>query len=103
LRLTNQAHGSGTAISRNSINGPANTSIIDSKTVSSFRPSLPDERKRCSKPHDYGYCKHRRLLRDEVANAQAGVEFNIPIVPKGRAGSGRFTDFSSITVRPPNQ
>jgi len=38
-----------------------------------------------------------------VAYAPADIEFKIPIVPKGRAGNGRFTDFSSITVRSPNQ
>ena len=34
-----------------------------------------------------------------VAYAPSGVEFRIPIAPKGRKGTGRFTDFSSITVR----
>jgi hypothetical protein len=35
-----------------------------------------------------------------VAYAPAGVNYQIPITPRGRKGSGRFTDFSSITVRP---
>lgn len=35
-----------------------------------------------------------------VAYAPAGVEYAIPVTPKGRKGSGRFTDFSSITVKP---
>lgn len=34
-----------------------------------------------------------------VAYAPSGVEFRVPIAPKGRKGTGRFTDFSSITVR----
>jgi alpha-amylase len=34
-----------------------------------------------------------------VAYAPAGVQFNIPTPPRGRKGSGRFTDFTSITVR----
>lgn len=33
-----------------------------------------------------------------VAYAPAGVEHSIPIKPRGRKGSGRFKDFSSITV-----
>ena len=34
-----------------------------------------------------------------VAYAPSGVDFQVPIEPKGRKGTGRFTDFSSITVR----
>jgi alpha-amylase len=34
-----------------------------------------------------------------VAYAPSGTEYQIPIHPKGRKGTGRFTDFSSITVR----
>jgi alpha-amylase len=34
-----------------------------------------------------------------VAYAPSGVDFRIPIAPKGRKGTGRFTDFSAITVR----
>jgi hypothetical protein len=36
-----------------------------------------------------------------VAYSPSGVEFSVPISPKGRNGTGRFTDFSSITVRHP--
>ena len=32
-----------------------------------------------------------------VAYAPSGTEYQIPIQPKGRKGTGRFTDFSSIT------
>jgi alpha-amylase len=34
-----------------------------------------------------------------VAYAPSGTQYQIPIRPKGRIGTGRFTDFSSITVR----
>jgi alpha-amylase len=34
-----------------------------------------------------------------VAYAPAGVEFEIPSPPRGRQGTGRFKDFTSITVR----
>jgi len=34
-----------------------------------------------------------------VAYAPSGSEYAIPIKPKGRKGTGRFTDFTSITVR----
>lgn len=37
-----------------------------------------------------------------VAYAPAGTEYRIPIQPKGRKGTGRFTDFGSITVRHPD-
>lgn len=35
-----------------------------------------------------------------VAYAPAGVDYKIPVAPKGRKGTGRFTDFSSISIRP---
>lgn len=34
-----------------------------------------------------------------VAYAPVGVNYEIPINPKGRKGTGRFKDFSTITVR----
>lgn len=34
-----------------------------------------------------------------VAYAPSGVEYQVPIEPKGRKGTGRFTDFSSVTVK----
>lgn len=34
-----------------------------------------------------------------VAYAPAGVVHNIPTQPRGRKGNGRFTDFTSITIR----
>jgi alpha-amylase len=34
-----------------------------------------------------------------VAYAPAGVQYEIPTPRRGRKGSGRFTDFTSITVR----
>jgi alpha-amylase len=36
-----------------------------------------------------------------VAYAPAGVDAPVPVAAKGRAGNGRFKDFSSITVKPP--
>ena len=35
-----------------------------------------------------------------VAYAPAGVKYDVPIMPRGRRGTGQFKDFSSITVRP---
>lgn len=34
-----------------------------------------------------------------VAYAPAGTDYQIPVNPRGRRGTGNFTDFSSITVR----
>jgi alpha-amylase len=36
-----------------------------------------------------------------LAYAPAGVDFSLPVTPRGRPGSGRFKDFSSITVKAP--
>jgi alpha-amylase len=36
-----------------------------------------------------------------VAYAPSGTDYQIPVQPRGRSGSGRFTDFTSITVHPP--
>jgi alpha-amylase len=44
-------------------------------------------------PNEFG------SAQNYVAYAPAGTEFQISIHPKGRKGSGKFTDFSSITVR----
>jgi alpha-amylase len=34
-----------------------------------------------------------------VAYAPSGVEYKVPVEPRGRKGTGRFTDFNSITIR----
>jgi alpha-amylase len=44
-------------------------------------------------PNEFG------SAQNYVAYAPAGVNYTIPITAKGRKGTGRFTDFSSITVR----
>ena len=45
-------------------------------------------------PNEFG------SAQNYVAYAPAGVEFQIPIAPRGRRGSGTFKDFSTITVKP---
>jgi alpha-amylase len=44
-------------------------------------------------PNEFG------SAQNYVAYAPSGVEHEIPVQPKGRKGTGRFTDFSSITVK----
>ncbi len=45
-------------------------------------------------PNEFG------SAQNYVAYAPAGVDFQIPIAPRGRRGSGNFKDFSTITVKP---